>query len=98
VNEKLLEELEGRIDNWSPEQKIGDVFLTFVPFLKTYTIYSSNYSSGITFTPSRNHTPVCWLLLSLSLSSSLLVVVGLFLMPCLSLVRGAQRCKRTCAA
>jgi hypothetical protein len=46
VNAKLLEELGGRINNWSPEQKIGDVFLTFVPFLKTYTSYSSNYSSG----------------------------------------------------
>jgi hypothetical protein len=64
VNERLLEELEGRINNWSPEQKIGDVFLTFVPFLKTYTIYSSNYSSGTTFTPSPLHHNTRPLLLS----------------------------------
>ncbi len=64
MNERLLEELEGRINNWSPEQKIGDVFLTFVPFLKTYTIYSSNYSSGTSFPPSPLHHNTRSLLLS----------------------------------
>lgn len=46
-NEQLLEKIKPRIENWSPTQKIGDIFVEMAGFLKVYTNYVSNYSHAI---------------------------------------------------
>ena len=39
LNETFLNELKQRMQHWNEEQKIGDVFLHFAPFMKMYTTY-----------------------------------------------------------
>lgn len=46
-NQKLLQSLKERLDNWSPIQKVGDVFLEMAPFLSVYTQYCNNYETSI---------------------------------------------------
>jgi hypothetical protein len=46
-NVMLLNELEKRMDNWSQEQIIGDIFLKITDFLKVYTQYVNNYNRAI---------------------------------------------------
>lgn len=46
-NQQLLEKIRPRIENWSPTQKIGDIFVEMAGFLKVYTNYVSNYSHAI---------------------------------------------------
>lgn len=46
-NEQLLSNITPRIENWSPTQKIGDIFVEMAGFLKVYTNYVSNYSHAI---------------------------------------------------
>ena len=46
-NQKLLQSLKERIDNWSYTQKLGDVFLEMAPFLTVYIQYCNNYEYSI---------------------------------------------------
>ena len=46
-NAQLYNELEKRINNWSPTQVLGDVFLTIGPYLKVYTTYVNNYNRAL---------------------------------------------------
>lgn len=46
-NEELLSSLEQRIKGWTPESKIGDIFLRLGPFLKMYNDYSSNFHGAV---------------------------------------------------
>ncbi|XP_053377167.1 FYVE, RhoGEF and PH domain-containing protein 4-like isoform X3 [Mercenaria mercenaria] len=43
----LLPHLEDRMQNWSNEQKIGDVMAKLAPFLKIYTEYVKNYDKAM---------------------------------------------------
>jgi len=43
VNTELLKSLIKRLQDWSEEQKIGDVLLQLAPFLRLYTLYSLNF-------------------------------------------------------
>lgn len=47
LNKTLLKSLEERVNKWSPEQTIGDIFLRFAPFLKMYTTHSNNYDQAL---------------------------------------------------
>jgi hypothetical protein len=38
-NEELLSSLEQRNSGWTPQSKIGDIFLRLGPFLKMYNEY-----------------------------------------------------------
>eukprot|EP00026_Physarum_polycephalum_P006886 Phypoly_transcript_06939.p1 GENE.Phypoly_transcript_06939~~Phypoly_transcript_06939.p1 ORF type:complete len:369 (+),score=54.34 Phypoly_transcript_06939:492-1598(+) len=42
-----MKDLEERWEDWGPNQLIGDVFLKILPFLKTYTNYTSGYAQGL---------------------------------------------------
>eukprot|EP01114_Cavostelium_apophysatum_P015268 TRINITY_DN4122_c0_g1_i4.p1 TRINITY_DN4122_c0_g1~~TRINITY_DN4122_c0_g1_i4.p1 ORF type:complete len:945 (+),score=286.26 TRINITY_DN4122_c0_g1_i4:179-3013(+) len=44
---KLLQELEQRIANWTQTQTVGDIFLKFYPFFKAYNQYCNNYDSAL---------------------------------------------------
>lgn len=43
----LLKELTQRMDNWSTDQLIGDIFVRFGPFLKMYTKYNDGFDSAM---------------------------------------------------
>jgi hypothetical protein len=43
VHEKLIKDLEAKLDAWRDEQTLGDVFAAFAPFLRIYVDYSNNY-------------------------------------------------------
>jgi len=45
-NTKLLKDLSPRVENWSPHQKLGDIFLQLGLFLKVYTQYVKDYSQA----------------------------------------------------
>jgi hypothetical protein len=45
-NMKLLRDLEPRIDNWTPNQQLGDIFLQIALFLKVYTQYVKDYDQA----------------------------------------------------
>eukprot|EP01129_Flabellula_baltica_P006718 TRINITY_DN2546_c0_g1_i2.p1 TRINITY_DN2546_c0_g1~~TRINITY_DN2546_c0_g1_i2.p1 ORF type:complete len:484 (+),score=134.22 TRINITY_DN2546_c0_g1_i2:709-2160(+) len=47
VNEDLYQELSHRWEDWSPYQKIGDVFLEKITFLKIYSNYVLNYNAAM---------------------------------------------------
>eukprot|EP01087_Luapelamoeba_hula_P022102 TRINITY_DN7853_c0_g1_i1.p1 TRINITY_DN7853_c0_g1~~TRINITY_DN7853_c0_g1_i1.p1 ORF type:complete len:1027 (-),score=176.48 TRINITY_DN7853_c0_g1_i1:35-3115(-) len=47
LNQELLKNINDRINNWSPSQMIGDVFLRMAPFLKMYNDYSNNYKYAL---------------------------------------------------
>jgi hypothetical protein len=47
VNTEFAKKLEERVSKWSPHQKIGQVFLSIVPFLKVYTGYVNNYNQAM---------------------------------------------------
>jgi pantoate kinase len=42
----LLETLNERMRHWSSQQKIGDVFLYIIDFLKVYTEYVNNFDKA----------------------------------------------------
>ncbi|KAL4226024.1 FYVE [Mactra antiquata] len=46
-NDFLLPQLETRMQNWSNEQKIGDIMAKLAPFLKIYTEYVKNYDTAM---------------------------------------------------
>eukprot|EP01124_Arcella_intermedia_P031606 TRINITY_DN7181_c0_g1_i1.p1 TRINITY_DN7181_c0_g1~~TRINITY_DN7181_c0_g1_i1.p1 ORF type:complete len:1288 (+),score=388.27 TRINITY_DN7181_c0_g1_i1:29-3865(+) len=46
LNQDLYLALKERVDNWSENAQIGDVFVKFGPFLKMYTQYSNSYDSA----------------------------------------------------
>lgn len=45
-NQLLLQDLEKRLTEWSDTQLLGDVFLTMVVFLKTYTQYINDFDTS----------------------------------------------------
>lgn len=45
-NSMLLETLNERMRHWSSQQKIGDVFLYIIDFLKVYTEYVNNFDKA----------------------------------------------------
>ncbi|EFA79670.1 pleckstrin domain-containing protein [Heterostelium album PN500] len=45
VSIELLNRLEAKLAEWSNTQRIGDVFLTLIPFLKMYTNYTVGYDN-----------------------------------------------------
>ncbi|XP_064632651.1 FYVE, RhoGEF and PH domain-containing protein 4-like isoform X4 [Lineus longissimus] len=47
-SEHLLPKLEQRMKNWETEGRIGDILVTFAPFLKMYSEYVKNYDTGTT--------------------------------------------------
>lgn len=47
LNKTLMLGMEDRVINWTPTQRIGDVFAKFAPFLKMYTTYSNNYDTAL---------------------------------------------------
>jgi len=46
-NCQLFQHLKQRIENWSPYQRIGDIFLKHINFLKCYSTYVQNYSRAL---------------------------------------------------
>lgn len=46
-NDNLLEQLQPRVQDWSPQQRLGDIFLQICGFLKVYTNYVANYNVSI---------------------------------------------------
>eukprot|EP01133_Synstelium_polycarpum_P012286 gene12286-14403_t len=48
ISIEMLNRLEEKLANWSATQRIGDVFLTLIPFLKMYTNYTVGYDSVMT--------------------------------------------------
>jgi hypothetical protein len=47
INSILLKKLQQRGDNWHVDQKIGDVFLSMLEFLKCYNQYVNHYNKSI---------------------------------------------------
>lgn len=47
INKQFLEDLEGVIKNWSPNQCVGNVFVSSIPFFKVYKQYINDYSKSI---------------------------------------------------
>eukprot|EP00029_Vermamoeba_vermiformis_P001685 TRINITY_DN118_c1_g1_i2.p1 TRINITY_DN118_c1_g1~~TRINITY_DN118_c1_g1_i2.p1 ORF type:complete len:446 (-),score=91.32 TRINITY_DN118_c1_g1_i2:217-1554(-) len=48
IHQKILEGIEGRLANWTEEQKIADIFLDNADTLKYYTEYVNNYNEALT--------------------------------------------------
>lgn len=46
TNTILLNDLEDKMKDWGPQQKIGDAFAKLAPFLKIYTLYVSNFDNA----------------------------------------------------
>jgi hypothetical protein len=44
VNKQFLLDLQERVNNWSIQQRVGDIFFSMTGFLRTYTLYVENYS------------------------------------------------------
>ncbi|KAM9942538.1 hypothetical protein ACTFIT_005921 [Dictyostelium discoideum] len=54
----LFEKIDPRLKQWSPEQGMGDIFVSLSPFFKCYKQYSENYSNSIeTLKNLRTNTP-----------------------------------------
>jgi hypothetical protein len=47
LQEKILYELEGRINKWSDKQIIGDIFVANADALKLYVAYVNNYDNAL---------------------------------------------------
>lgn len=47
LNRDLLSKLQARVDEWTPQSTLGDLFKKFAPFFKMYTTYSNNYDAAI---------------------------------------------------
>mmetsp|Transcript_35187 Transcript_35187/g.88527 ORF Transcript_35187/g.88527 Transcript_35187/m.88527 type:complete len:1089 (-) Transcript_35187:25-3291(-) len=45
LNKNFVAQLKERMDAWSEEQLLGDVFLSMIPFFKVYTEYYKNYEA-----------------------------------------------------
>jgi hypothetical protein len=46
-NERLLSQLQPRVESWSPNQRLGDIFIQICGFLKVYTNYIANYNASM---------------------------------------------------
>mmetsp|Transcript_5273 Transcript_5273/g.16099 ORF Transcript_5273/g.16099 Transcript_5273/m.16099 type:complete len:992 (+) Transcript_5273:193-3168(+) len=46
-NQELLKGIDERVNSWSSEQLIGDVFFKMGPFLRMYTAYGAGYQKGL---------------------------------------------------
>eukprot|EP01119_Soliformovum_irregulare_P018598 TRINITY_DN5740_c0_g1_i2.p1 TRINITY_DN5740_c0_g1~~TRINITY_DN5740_c0_g1_i2.p1 ORF type:complete len:250 (-),score=44.15 TRINITY_DN5740_c0_g1_i2:18-767(-) len=58
LHEVLLEDLKKRLQTWTPGQRIGDIFLQLVPFMKLYEVYINNYNNAVAFLTSITQTRV----------------------------------------
>jgi FYVE/RhoGEF/PH domain-containing protein 5/6 len=47
LNRKLCDDIEARVVSWTNESSLGDIFLSFSPFLKMYSMYVSNHDHAI---------------------------------------------------
>lgn len=47
VHAQLLASLQDRMSKWSRSQQIGDIFVTWAPYLKFYTQYVGNYNTAL---------------------------------------------------
>jgi len=47
LNQNILDQLDVRLKDWGPHQKIGDIFVQFAPFLKMYTAYGQGYQLAL---------------------------------------------------
>ncbi len=45
VHKDFLDGLEKRVSSWTPSSKIGDSFLTMIPYFKLYPVYVSDFES-----------------------------------------------------
>jgi hypothetical protein len=43
VHKDFLHGLEVRVDQWNVQSKIGDLFLTMIPYFKLYPVYVSDF-------------------------------------------------------
>lgn len=43
LNRKFQDDIRERVENWSPDQRIGDLLKSFGPFFKMYTTYVNNH-------------------------------------------------------
>eukprot|EP01105_Mastigella_eilhardi_P002739 TRINITY_DN1350_c3_g1_i1.p1 TRINITY_DN1350_c3_g1~~TRINITY_DN1350_c3_g1_i1.p1 ORF type:complete len:717 (+),score=185.48 TRINITY_DN1350_c3_g1_i1:47-2197(+) len=56
VNHQLMADLEERLKDWGPTHLLGDLFLKLIPFLRIYSVYTSNYDkSNVLYTDLREH-------------------------------------------
>ncbi|XP_071133577.1 FYVE, RhoGEF and PH domain-containing protein 2-like isoform X4 [Mytilus edulis] len=46
-NDFLLPQIKDRVENWSPESKIGDMMKQYAPLLKMYTEYVKNFDNAM---------------------------------------------------
>lgn len=46
-NMDLLQRLQTRLDHWSFQQRIGDILLQTIPFLKSYVNYVNAYPAAL---------------------------------------------------
>lgn len=47
LNTMLLNDMKSKFKQWSPTQRISDVFLGIMDYLKTYTTYANNFSNAL---------------------------------------------------
>eukprot|EP01104_Vermistella_antarctica_P011680 TRINITY_DN3293_c0_g1_i1.p1 TRINITY_DN3293_c0_g1~~TRINITY_DN3293_c0_g1_i1.p1 ORF type:complete len:1188 (+),score=330.11 TRINITY_DN3293_c0_g1_i1:280-3843(+) len=47
INKQLLKDLQLRWETWGPDQKLGDIFLQMVDYLKVYSTYVNNYNKAM---------------------------------------------------
>eukprot|EP01113_Clastostelium_recurvatum_P043250 TRINITY_DN7113_c0_g1_i2.p1 TRINITY_DN7113_c0_g1~~TRINITY_DN7113_c0_g1_i2.p1 ORF type:complete len:747 (-),score=191.64 TRINITY_DN7113_c0_g1_i2:56-2296(-) len=47
LHRELLKTIEGRLDKWHPNQRLGDVFCEMVPYFKMYTGYCANFDHSM---------------------------------------------------
>jgi len=47
LNENILQELQTRMDNWSKQEGLGDVFCRLAPFLKLYSTYTAGFEDAM---------------------------------------------------
>ena len=45
VHKDFLNGLDARVQSWNPSSKIGDLFLTMIPYFKLYPVYVSDFES-----------------------------------------------------
>ena len=47
TSDQLLKSLENRMKDWSNSQSVGDIFLEFAPYFKSYIQYVNNYDNSM---------------------------------------------------
>jgi len=59
-SESILDAIRPRIENWTPEQTLGDIFLRLTAVMKIYTQYISNYTNSTLTQRRLLHTSAEW--------------------------------------